>query len=137
MTEQIVYSQQISVPYRYSAGYAQQAFLRGLQERRLVGSRTHDGRVLVPARMHDEVGTPTAPGVVEVLASGALRGWTEVVRDGERRVYGLIRLDGADSDLLHLVDAPEDALAFGLRVTARWAESPEPEITAIVSFGLE
>ena len=137
MTEQIVYSQRISVPYRYSAGYAQQAFLRGLQERRLFGSRTQDGRVLVPARMHDEEGKPTEHGVVEVSASGTLRGWTTVVRDGERRIFGLIRLDGADSDLLHVVDAPEDALTFGLRVTVQWAESPLPEITAIVAFRLE
>jgi uncharacterized OB-fold protein len=137
VTEQIVYAQQISVPYRYSAGFAQQAFLRGLQERRILGSRAQDGRVLVPPRMHDELGARTEDGLVEVAASGALQSWTEVVRDGERRVYGLIRLDGADTELLHMIDAPADVLAPGLRVVARWADAPEPEITAIVAFAPE
>jgi uncharacterized protein len=134
MTEQIVYAQQISVPYRYSAGYAQQAFLRGLQEHRILGSRARDGRVLIPPRTYDEAGAPTEDTFVEVAAAGELRGWTVVERDGERRVFGLIRLDGADTDLLHLVDAPSEALAHGLRVIASWGADAGPEITAIAAF---
>lgn len=134
MTEQIVYAQQISVPYRYSAGFAQQAFLRGLQEHRIVGSRAQGGKVFVPPRMFDVDGVPTEHGLVEVADSGVLMGWSTVERGGDRRVFGLIRLDGADTDLLHLVDAPAEVLAPGLRVVASWAASPEPEITAILAF---
>lgn len=134
MSELIVYSQQISVPYRYAAGYAQQAFLRGLQERRIVGSRARDGRVLVPPRTYDEAGVPTESELVEVADTGTLQGWTEVVRSGEPRVYGLIRLDGADTDLLHLVDSPAEFLTLGLRVVARWADKRQAEVTAIAAF---
>lgn len=133
MTEQVVYAQQIRVPYRYTAGREQQAFLRGLQGRRILGSRTADGRTLVPARPFDLDGTRTGE-LVEVEPVGTLQGWTVVGTGGEQRVFGLVRLDGADTDLLHLLDLDADQLERGRRVRARWAAEPEAEITAIEAF---
>lgn len=130
--EPIVYPQQISVPYTYTAGPAQRAFLRGLERGRIVGSR-HEDQVLVPARPHAPDGRPTGD-VVEVSDEGELRAWTTRHHEGVARTFGLVRLDGADTDLLHLVDAPEDELAVGLRVRARWAADRAPEITAIEAF---
>jgi uncharacterized protein len=130
--EPIVYAQQISVPYRYSAGPVQRAFLQALQERRILGSR-HGEQVLAPARPYGPDGVPTGE-TVEVAAEGELRSWTTRHHEGNVRTFGLIRLDGADSDLLHLVEAPEDRLAAGLRVRARWADEPTTEITAIEAF---
>lgn len=130
--EPLVYAQQINMPYTYTAGRAQAAFLRGLAERRILGS-VAGGRVLVPARPYAPDGTPTGE-LVEVAATGELRGWTVHRHEGQDRVFGLIRLDGADTDLLHLLDVGSDDLAVGLRVQARWAAVPEPEITALEAF---
>lgn len=130
--EPIVYPQQISVPYTYTAGAAHRAFLRGLAERRVVGSR-HGDQVLVPARPYAPDGTPTG-AYVDVADEGELRAWTTRHHEGTVRTFGLVRLDGADTDLLHLVDARDDELEIGLRVRARWATSPDPEVTAIEAF---
>ena len=49
--------------------------------------------------------------------------------------YALIQLDGADTPLLHAVDAgKEGAMKTGMRVRARWAESRAGAITDIVCF---
>ena len=49
--------------------------------------------------------------------------------------FAAIRLDGADTDLLHVVDAgSEDAMADGMAVVARWAEETEGLITDIEAF---
>lgn len=128
----IVYPQVISVPYTYTAGRTQAAFLRGLAERRILGVRAGD-RVLVPARPHAPDGSPTHE-LVEVADVGELIAWTTHHHDGESRTFGMVRLDGADSEMLHLLDVPEERLAVGLRVRARWSAEPTTEITAIEAF---
>ena len=129
----MIYQQQINMPYRYTAGRAQAAFLRGLADRRILGSRDGGGQTLVPARPYAPDGTPTGD-LVEVAETGEVRGWTVHHHEGAVRVFGLIRLDGTDSDLLHLLDVDVEALEVGLRVQARWAAEPTTEITAIEAF---
>lgn len=130
--EQVAYAQSISVPYRYTAGEAQRRFLRGLEDGRIVGAR-HGDRVLVPARPFGPDGTRTE-GFVEVAEEGVLVNFTTVEGDQGRRTFGLIQLDGADSAMLHLVEADESHLDVGMRVRARWSEQRVPEITAIAAF---
>ena len=49
--------------------------------------------------------------------------------------YALIRLDGAATALLHVVDTgSENAMKTGMRVRARWAEQPVGAITDIRAF---
>lgn len=128
----MVYAQQINVPYSYTAGRVEAAFLRGLADRRILGS-TSDAGVLVPARPFAPDGRRTGD-LVEVADRGVLRGWTTRHHDGTATTWGMVRLDGADSDLLHVVEAPADRVAVGLRVVARWAAEPTTEITAIEAF---
>lgn len=130
--EEVAYAQSISVPYRYTAGEAQRKFLRGLEEKRIVGAR-HGDRVLVPARPFGPDGTRT-DGYVEVAEAGVLVNYTTVEGAQGRRTFGLIQLDGADSAMLHLVEAEESHLEIGMRVRARWSEERVPEITAIAAF---
>ncbi len=130
--EELVFDQQINMPYRYTAGASERAFLGGLAQRRIFGSRAGD-RVLVPARPFAPDGSRTGE-LVEVADTGVLEGWTTRAGEGGARTFGLIRLDGADTALLHLVDADPERLEPGLRVRARWAAEPAAEITAIEAF---
>lgn len=132
MTEQIIYPQQISMPYNYAAGVEQRAFLRGLVAKRILAS-VWQNEVLVPARPFGPDGSRT-DALVEVGPAGVVEGWTTVPGEGDERTYGLIRPDGATSTMLHLLDVPPEALKEGLRVRPRWAEGVEPEITAIEAF---
>lgn len=130
----MTYPQVISVPYTYTAGRAQAAFLRGLAERRIIGSRVGD-QTLVPARPYAPDGRVTEE-LVDVATTGELRAWTTRYEHGEQRTYGMVRLDGADTDMFHLLDVPADRLDLGLRVRVRWAEESDTEITSIEAFEL-
>ena len=70
--------------------------------------------------------------LVEVGPGGVLESWAWVPHPLRKHplqtpfAWGLIRLDGADTALLHAVDAPgPEALSTGVRVTARFR--PEAE----------
>ena len=52
--------------------------------------------------------------------------------------FALIRLDGADTPMLHAVDAGEESrLVAGVRVVPRWAAKPSGGIRDIECFELE
>ena len=52
--------------------------------------------------------------------------------------YALIRLDGADTPMLHAVDAVEEShISVGSRVKPRWADEPVGGIRDLACFELE
>lgn len=132
MADDLTYPQQISIPYHYTAGPVERAFLRGLQGRRILASRWQ-GQVLAPARPFGPDGTRSGD-LVAVGPEGTVEGWTTVTRPDGPVTYGLVLLDGATTTLLHRLDVAEDALEVGLRVRPRWAPDPATEITAIEAF---
>jgi uncharacterized OB-fold protein len=138
MTEQMIFSQRIKLPYRYTAGSAQREALEGLAAGVLRGSRC-DGCdiVLAPARPFCPRCSSATGEAVDLADSGVLEGWTTRTRDGASTTFGLIRLDGADTPLLHRVDVPAARLAVGLRVQARWATERQGEITDVEAFEVE
>jgi len=49
--------------------------------------------------------------------------------------WALIRLDGADTSLLHVVDAGDESrMRTGMRVRARWRDEPAGHVTDIEAF---
>jgi uncharacterized OB-fold protein len=46
----------------------------------------------------------------------------------------MIRLDGADTPLLHRVDAEPERLRIGMRLAARWSGDRQGEITDVEAF---
>ena len=95
----------------------------------------------VPPFEYDPVtGDPPAE-FVEVGYAGTVTTWSWVRRpvDGQPLDYpfawALIRLDGADTAMLHAVDAGSaDAMRTGMRVRARWADSTVGHIPDIACF---
>jgi uncharacterized OB-fold protein len=128
--------------YRRSLGPVVGGFLTGLRERRLLASRTTGGRVICPALEYDpETGDAVEDGLVEVGPGGTVTGWTwvdEPLRKHPRQepfAWALVRLDGADTSLLHALaaDGP-DAVRTGMRVVPRWAEERTGHITDLACF---
>jgi len=117
----------LDYPYRRSLGPVLGAFFTGLRDRRLVGARTPRGRVLMPPQEWDpETGEPVNE-IVPVGESGVVTSWAWVYAPRRHHplerpfAFALIRLDGADTALLHVVDAGEPSrIRSGLRVRARW-----------------
>ncbi len=131
----------IEYDYRRSLGPVLSRFFTSLRERRIEGVRTADGRVLVPPAEYDpQTGEPTGE-FVEVGQSGVVTSWAWVTRPRENHpldrpfAFALIRLDGADVAMLHVVDAGrESRMSTGMRVVAKWRPQTVGEIRDIDCF---
>ncbi|MFH8405769.1 Zn-ribbon domain-containing OB-fold protein [Streptomyces sp. NPDC018019] len=131
----------VEFPFTRSLGPVQSAFLTGLRERTVLGVRTGDGRVLVPPVEYDPVTAAELRDLVEVGGTGTVTTWAW--NPAPRRdqpldtpfAWVLVRLDGADTALLHALDAPgPDAVHTGMRVRVRWARERTGAITDIACF---
>ncbi|MEV6400749.1 OB-fold domain-containing protein [Streptomyces sp. NPDC051907] len=131
----------VEFPFTRSLGPVQSAFLTGLRERTLLGVRTGDGKVLVPPVEYDPATAAELRELVEVAATGAVTAWAW--NPAPRRdqplttpfAWVLVRLDGADTALLHVLDAPgPESVRTGMRVRVRWAEERTGAITDIACF---
>lgn len=131
----------LEYPYRRSVGTVIGGFFAGLRERRLVGVRTADGRVLVPPVEYDPASGEPLSDLVEVGPGGVVTTWAWVETPRPKHpldrpfAWALIRIDGATSGLLHAVDAGSAArMRTGMRVTPRWRPETTGDIHDIVCF---
>ena len=132
---------EIEFDYTRSLGPTLSQFMTALAGRRILGARGSDGRVHAPPFEYDPV-TSAPPGeLVQVAAEGTVTSWSWVPRPLEGQPlahpfgWALIRLDGADTAMLHAVDAGSAAaMRTGMRVRARWADSPAGHISDIACF---
>ena len=131
----------IEYAYRRSVGPVLGEFFTKLRDRRIVGTRTAGGRVLVPPAEYDPNTGDAVDDFVEVGPSGTVTSWTWVSRPRDRQpldqpfAYALILLDGAHVPMLHAVDAGEESrMRAGLRVRPRWREVPAGGLTDIECF---
>ena len=134
-TEQMVFHQRIRLPYRYSPGPAQRAALEGFAAGVLRGSRCDTCQItLAPARPYCPRCTGRTGAVVDLSDVGTLQGWTTRNHGATASTFGMVRLDGADTALLHRVEATADQLVVGLRVRARWNGERQGEVTDVDCF---
>ncbi|WP_432170506.1 Zn-ribbon domain-containing OB-fold protein [Streptomyces sp. 1222.5] len=131
----------VEFPFTRSLGPVQSAFLTGLREGVVLGVRTTDDRVLVPPVEYDPVTADELRDLVEVAPTGTVTtwAWNHEPRRGQPLAtpfaWVLVRLDGADTALLHALDAPgPDAVRTGMRVRVRWAAERTGAITDIACF---
>jgi uncharacterized protein len=135
----------LEYPYTRSVGPVIGRFLAGLKEGRIEGVRAADGRVLVPPTEYDpDTGEAVTDEWVEVGPVGEVTTWAWLAEPRSNNpldrafAWTLIKLDGADTALLHVVDAgDESAMRTGMRVRARFREEREGVITDIEAFEAE
>ena len=133
----------LSFDYTRSVGPLLSQFFTALRGRRIVGVRGSDGRVHVPPAEYDPVTYQPLTEVVPVASVGTVVSWTwqPVPLEGQPLdrpfAWALIKLDGADTPLLHAVDAGSaDEISTGARVHAHWVDGPVGAITDIAYFAL-
>jgi uncharacterized OB-fold protein len=131
----------LEYPYSRSVGPVISRFLTGLRDRRIEGIRTTDGRVLVPPTEYDPETGDTLADFVEVGEAGVVTTWAWVASPRDKHLldhpfaWALVRLDGADTALLHMVDAGDESrMATGMRVRVRWRDARKGHITDIACF---
>ena len=132
---------EIEFDYTRSLGPVLSQFMAALAERRILGARGADGRVHAPPFEYDPVSAEPPQDLVPVGPEGTVVSWSWMPEPlagqplAEPFAWALIRLDGADTAMLHAVDTGSAAaMRTGLRVRPRWAERPAGSIRDIVCF---
>jgi uncharacterized OB-fold protein len=135
----------LSFDYTRSVGPLLSQFFTALRERRIVGVRGSDGRVHVPPAEFDPVTYERLTEIVPVAGVGTVVSWTWQPQPLQGQpldrpfAFALIKLDGADTALLHAVDtgaAGPSGISAGTRVHAHWVDEPVGAITDIAYFVL-
>lgn len=127
--------------YRRSVGPVIGRFLTALRDAKIEGVRTASGKVLVPPAEYDlETGEATGEAV-EVGSSGVVTTWSWMASPHPNQplahpfAWALVKLDGADTSMLHAVDAgTADHMKTGMRVRARWRKERVGAIGDIECF---
>ena len=132
---------EIEFDYTRSLGPVLSQFMAALAERRILGARGADGRVHAPPFEYDPVSAEPPASLTEVGPEGTVVSWSWMPEPLAGQplaapfAWALIRLDGADTAMLHAVDAGSAAaMRTGLRVRPRWAERPAGSIRDITCF---
>lgn len=117
------------------------AFLTALRDKRVLGIRDTQGRVVCPPVEYDPDNGQPLTEMVEVGTEGTVTSWSWVsqAREGQRlgrpHALALIRLEGADTSMLHVVDAAgPEALSTGARVRVRWSDERQGLMDDIECF---
>ena len=120
--------QTMEFPYKHSTGETIGRFLAGLKEQKKIwGQRVAGQGVVVPPVGYSEVDASEAGEWVEVKDSGAVTAFAKVHHPIDRLHFAdkpfafvLVKLDGADTAMAHMVKGDLGKLAVGSRVQAVW-----------------
>jgi uncharacterized OB-fold protein len=120
-------------PYKHSTGATVGRFLAGLKEQKTIwGQRVAGQGVVVPPVGYSEVDGSEAGEWVVVKNTGVVTAVAVVHHPIDRLhpfstpfAFVLVRLDGADTALAHVVKEDLDKLKVGVRVQAVWAPDEE------------
>lgn len=141
MTEILWADHELGFTYRRSVGGAERRFLSGMARAELWGSLDATGRVTVPPVDWDPATGAAADRFVRVSDRGVVRSWTWVAEPRAAHpldrpfALALIQLDGADTALLHVVEADsEKDMRTGMAVRADWRAERSGSILDVRAF---
>jgi uncharacterized OB-fold protein len=124
---------QVHLPYHYVAGDSRARYLRGLRDKRILGSRcAKTGKVFVPPTVNSPESFAPAEEIVEVADRGVVTTFCIVNIPVIGRnldlpyVAASVALDGADISIFALIQEvrPEE-VRMGMRVEAVWKPDGE------------
>ena len=133
----MIREQSIRLTFNYAAGETGSQFLTTLREHgRIKGSRCPAcERVVCPAQSFCTLCGGATKELVDVGPCGTLESWTErAYGSAEAQCFGLIRLDGADTALLHRLIGSGEGWRIGARVRARFLDERSGSILDIAGF---
>jgi uncharacterized OB-fold protein len=132
---------ELGFTYTRSTGPVIGQFLTNLRDRKLCGIKGSAGQVICPPVEYDPKTAAELTELVELADTGTVTGWSWVTEPRPKHhldkpfAFALIQVDGADTALLHMVDAgSESAMSTGMRVKVRWADDTQGLITDIACF---
>lgn len=145
MSQPEILNQAFELGYTYtrSTGPVVGRFLTELRNRKIVGIKASDGRVVVPPMEYDPDTAEELSEFVEVASEGEIVSYAWVTQPREAHpldkpfAWAMVKLDGADVPMIHCVAADaESDVSTGARVRAVWADETIGFITDIRHFEL-
>jgi hypothetical protein len=131
----------VKFPYKRSLGPVIGEFMNGLANMRFVGIRSGDRVIVPPLEWDPDTGEELSREYVTVGPAGTVTAWCWVEQPTEAHpldrpfAFALITLDGADTSLLHAVEADGiDGMSVGMRVAPRWKAERTGHITDVDAF---
>ena len=135
---------ELAYNYKRSSGPVMSEFFEALGKQKILGTKSSAGKVFSPAAEFDPETNEPLKEMIEVGPGGVVESfsWIEDPKHHhlikEPFAFALIKLDGADTSMLHMVAQCKEAdLSIGSRVQANWSEIQEQRITDIKFFTLE
>lgn len=128
----------LEYPYTRTLGPVLGPFLTALRDGRILGIRC-GSRVLCPPMEFDpDTGETLSPDFVEVGPAGSVESWTWIAEPTRKHpfqepfAFALVKLDGADTTMVHAVKAAgPQAMSTGMRVRAQFRAQRSGAITDI------
>ena len=133
----------VAYPYSRTVGDTLARFFTSLRSGVIEGTKGSDGRVYVPPAEFDPTTGAALTEWVTVGAEGTVTTWAWQAEPQPDQplthpfAWALVKLDGADVEMLHAVDAGSpEAMHTGARVAVRWAAERVGGIKDIACFDL-
>jgi len=132
----------VEMPYVRTLGPVMSRFFTGLRDGEIWANRTEGGTVMCPPFEYDpSSGHDAVDDWVQLDGSGTVTTWAWIDEPLRKHLlqepfaWALIRLDGADTDLVHAVRvADKGQMRSGMRVAARWRDERVGHIKDIECF---
>jgi uncharacterized OB-fold protein len=128
----------LEYPYTRTVGPVVGKFLTGLRDGRLFGIRCRGKVICPPIEFDPETGETLALDFVEIGPGGVVQSWSWIAEPTRKHpfqrpfAFALIRLDGADTAMVHAVAAAgPDLMAAGMRVRAQYRAERKSAITDV------
>ena len=135
---------ELAYNYKRSSGPVMSKFFEALGKQKILGTKSNAGKVFSPAAEFDPETNEPLKEMVEVGPGGVVESFSWIENPQHHHLikepfaFALIKLDGADTSMLHMVtQCNETDLSIGSRVKANWSEIQEQRITDIKFFTLE
>lgn len=135
---------ELAYNYKRSSGPVMSKFFEALGQQKILGTISTAGKVFSPAAEFDPETNEPLKEMVEVGPGGVVESFSWIEHPQHHHLikepfaFALIKLDGADTSMLHMVtQCNETDLSIGSRVKANWSEIQEQRITDIKFFTLE
>ncbi|MEM7409452.1 MAG: Zn-ribbon domain-containing OB-fold protein [Myxococcota bacterium] len=134
----------VRLDYDFTAGLAATQFLRGLEQKKIIGARSGPGApVMVPPRGADPRTSELVTESVEVSDKGTVVTYSVIRVPSDNIKFELpyvcinVLLDGAGVGMFHVLQkCPLDEVRIGMRVQAKWVSDDQlsPNVASIDYF---
>lgn len=126
--------------YTRTYGAVMSKFFTELKDQKVLGIKGSQGQVICPPLEYDPQTSEALSEFVELTDTGVVKTWAWVNQPLDKHplqkpfAWVLVQIDGADTSMLHVLDADKADVKTGMKVKIRWADNRVGNIHDIACF---